>query len=194
MSTNEVFDGKRTSNVGYTEADRPAPINAYGSSKLAGEEGARTAFVRAGRSSRLMVVRTAWLYGPPGRDFPSKIIAAADALPAGESLRVVADEVSSPTYSLDLAAGLVRLLTDHAPAGTYHLVNRGHASRLEIAQRVLAHCRPNRTVAPISQRDFTRASTPPAWSALGTSAVPKNLRLRWWREAIDDYLSTICPD
>ena len=83
ISTNEVFDGRRTDGVAYTEADPAAPINPYGVSKLEGEQLATKAFSRTGADSNLWIVRTAWLFGPPGNDFPHKILAAADRLAGG---------------------------------------------------------------------------------------------------------------
>ncbi len=79
ISTNEVFDGRRVDGVGYVERDEVRPINPYAASKAAGERLAKDAFDRGGRSGRLWIVRTAWLFGPPGNDFPSKMISAADA-------------------------------------------------------------------------------------------------------------------
>src|SRR5689334_2355934 len=79
ISTNEVFDGRPPSDHrlrGYRPTDAPAPINAYGRSKFAGERYAEAAY--AGSSRGLWVIRTAWLFGPPGDDFPSKILAAAE--------------------------------------------------------------------------------------------------------------------
>jgi len=94
VSTNEVFDGLRTDGRPYGAADLPSPANAYGAAKLAGERLAREAFwatgddfaaaalmppaVRSNTVPPLAIVRTAWLFGPPGADFPAKILAAAD--------------------------------------------------------------------------------------------------------------------
>jgi dTDP-4-dehydrorhamnose reductase len=90
VSTNEVFDGSRLDGVGYAPTDEPRPANPYGASKLAGETAALRAFDGGGT---LGIVRTAWLFGPPGPDFPRKIADAADrSTAAGEPLRVVADE------------------------------------------------------------------------------------------------------
>jgi dTDP-4-dehydrorhamnose reductase len=193
VSTNEVFDGARRDGQGYRETDPPRPINPYGVSKLAGEELASDAFNRAGRSGSLLIVRTAWLYGPPGNDFPSKIIAAADRLPPDEPFEVVADEVGSPTYALDLARALVRLVLDDPGGGVCHLVNAGYASRLEVAQRVLAHCRPGRATSAISRAQFVRASTAPAWAVLENSrAAALGVTLRPWPDALSDYLASLC--
>jgi dTDP-4-dehydrorhamnose reductase len=193
VSTNEVFDGDRTDGLGYRETEPPHPVNAYGASKLAGEEQATEAFARLGTADGLLIARTAWLYGPPGNDFPSKIIAAADRLPPGEPLNVVADEIGSPTYSLDLADAIVRLVLVGAPGAYYHLVNAGRASRLEVASSVLARCRPERVAAGITRMQFVRASTPPAWAVLeNTRAAALDITLRPWHEALADYLELLC--
>ncbi len=192
VSTNEVFDGERTDGKGYRETDPPNPINSYGASKFAGEQQAADAFARSGRADDLLITRTAWLFGPPGDDFPAKILAAADRLPAAEPLRVVTDEVGSPTYSADLANAMARLLLLDPPAGTYHLVNAGHASRLDLAGRVLARCRPQRATVAISRTQFVRASRPPAWAVLeNTRAAALGVTLRPWQAAVDDYVPAL---
>jgi dTDP-4-dehydrorhamnose reductase len=189
ISTNEVFDGTRADRTPYAEDDPIGPANAYGRSKLAGERAATTAF---GEEPGLWIVRTAWLYGPPGNDFPSKIVAASDRLGSEEALPVVADEWGSPTYTLDLARGLLELVgaTD---GGVFHLVNEGVASRFAWAQAVLASCRPGRWLRPISQEEFSRPSKPPAWGALDTTrARGAGVPMRGWEDALGDYLATIC--
>jgi dTDP-4-dehydrorhamnose reductase len=192
ISTNEVFDGARTDASGYSEDDATIPPNAYGASKLRGEELARQAYEGAGLADRLWVVRTAWLYGPPGNDFPTKILAAADRLPPGERLKVVTDEIGSPTYTADLAAAILDLV-GKAPGGIYHLAAPGAASRFDVAAEVVARCRPSVQLAPISRHDFVRASTPPAWGVLDSGrAASHGVTVRPWREALADYLSELC--
>ena len=125
ISTNEVFNGR--SDRPYGEDDKPNPINPYGSSKRSGEQMAAH-YLKNG----LYIVRTAWVYGG-GHMFPEKILAAADKF--GE-LRVVTDEVSNPTYTLDLAAAVAQLVRTRA-YGIYHFTNAGYCSRYEYAQEVL---------------------------------------------------------
>lgn len=192
VSTNEVFDGARNDGRGYLETDEVRPVNEYGASKLAGEEAARDAFAQSGREDLLRIARTAWLYGPPGNDFPTKIIAAADRLEPGSALRVVSDEFGSPTYTVDLARALVELV-ELTPAGVYHLTAAGHASRYEVAQEVLGRCRPGTAMEPTSQSDFQRVSSPPPWGVLDCSrAASYGITLRDWHEALAEYLSSIC--
>jgi dTDP-4-dehydrorhamnose reductase len=183
VSTNEVFDGRRDDGRGYDEDDPTGPINPYGASKLAGEEAAREAFDGA---AGLCIVRTAWLYGPPGNDFPDKITAAADKVEG--PLPVVDDEIGSPTYVLDLARAIWELVA-HVDGGTYHLVNSGSASRYEWARAVLDVRRPGRELRPISADEFERASAPPRWGVLDTSrAAAAGVTMRPWQDALAEYL------
>lgn len=190
VSTNEVFDGSREDGQGYREDDPVGPANPYGVSKLAGELAAREAY--PGAVDGLWIVRTAWLYGPPGNDFPTKILAAADRLTPGDPLRVVADEIGSPTYTPDLARALLDLL-EATRGGTFHLCGADVASRFDFASAVLDRCRQGLTMLPISRREFVRASNPPPWAVLDCSAAAQlGVGIRSWREALAEYLPTIC--
>jgi dTDP-4-dehydrorhamnose reductase len=191
FSTNEVFNGERIDLVGYSESDPPNPTNGYGKSKFAGEELARAAF---GSAPGLWIIRTAWLYGPPGNDFPTKILAASDARGDGEPLPVVADEWGTPTFAHDLARAAIDL-AGAVDGGLFHLVGSGGiASRHDWAKAVLDRCRPGRSLVATSQRDFARASVPPPWGVLDSTraAVEAGVVLRDWRAALEDYLETIC--
>ncbi len=252
ISTNEVFDGRRTDRLPYAEDDPVAPANAYGRSKRAGEEavlagvglvdGARVpaglAIGDGGTASgageqglaaapsgaetpgrmeapgrvvereaapsrveapghpperdepRRWVVRTAWLYGPPGADFPARIIAAAVRAAAdGTILRLVADEIGSPTRAADLASGIVALVRARPESGVYHLVNAGRASRAEWADAVLREVDIRVGTERVRGATWERASTPPAWGVLGTGrAAQLGIMLRDWRAALFDEL------
>jgi dTDP-4-dehydrorhamnose reductase len=184
VSTNEVFDGRLAHGRGYRPDDRVGPLNAYGESKLAGERAAQTAFARAGADRQLAIVRTAWLFGPPGDDFPTKILAAAErARRTREPLRVVADEIGSPTYAPDLAEAIVKLVAAGKANGVQHVVNAGAVSRADWARAILRQAGMDGAVEDISSTAWPRASTPPAWAVLD-SDVP----LRPWSDALADYL------
>jgi dTDP-4-dehydrorhamnose reductase len=199
VSTNEVFDGRRTDGRGYVPDDEPRPINPYGASKRAGEVAAREAFLRHGgvvaaeagadpAGPRLAIVRTAWLFGPPGNDFPAKILAAADrARAAGESLRVVGDEIGSPTYAPDLAEAIVELLAAGVPAGIHHVVNGGAISRAGWARAVLAAARIDVAVEEVPLATWVRPSAAPAWAVLQPTPLPGE-PLRRWEAAMSDYV------
>lgn len=189
ISTNEVFDGTRTGGRGYASDDPTSPPNPYGASKLAGEIAARKAYGERATSAQLAILRTAWLYGPPGDDFPAKILAAAArARGAGEPLRLVVDEWGSPTYTADVADALVDLLGSGEIAGTHHTVDAGIASRAEWAREVLRLAGVDVETCEVSRAEWTRASDPPAWAVLAPTPLPSGEPLRDWRLALADYM------
>lgn len=191
VSTNEVFDGRRQDGHGYTPSDAPAPGNPYGTSKLDGERRAQAAFERS-TGSRLGIVRTAWLFGAPGGDFPSRILAAADrAAATGEPLRVVGDERGTPSYTADVADGIVELLADDAIAGIHHIVNGLFASRADWARYTVARAGLDVEVVDIPMASWSRPSTPPRWGVLEPTPLPSGEPLRDWPDAMADYAPTL---
>lgn len=203
VSTNEVFDGERTDGRGYAAGDPARPVSPYGASKLAGETAALDAYEAAtGRrigpapgggaapgGSQLAIVRTAWLFGPPGGDFPAKIVAAAErARAAGEPLRVVADEHGNPTSTTDLAEAIVELLGSGAPEGIHHCVNVGVVSRAGWARELLRRMDVDVAIDEIPSSTWPRPSRPPRWGALAATPLPSGEPMRPWTEALADDL------
>ena len=177
VSTNEVFDGQK--GQPYLEWDQPRPINAYGASKLAGEF-----FVRS-LVNRHYIVRTAWLYALGGDNFPEKIIRAADER---GSLRVVVDEISSPTYAPDLAHA-IRQLIETGLYGTYHFTNAGVSSRYQFALKILQLSdRGSVSVEPITSDQYPRLSSPPLNAVLrNVCGAFHGITLRPWEQALRAY-------
>ncbi len=193
VSTNEVFDGRRSDGRGYAPTDATAPLNPYGASKLAGERAATDAYQGGGASGALGIARTAWLYGPPGNDFPSKILAVAERwTPGGEPLRLVADEIGSPTFTHDLAEAIAELIGGAAVEGIHHIVNTGTASRADWARELLRQVKLSAVpTADVPASTWTRASTPPAWGVLEPTPLPGGEALRDWSAALADYLPAL---
>jgi dTDP-4-dehydrorhamnose reductase len=188
VSTNEVFAGDREDGAGYAPNDPTAPPNAYGRSKLAGEQAATEAFARGGGRGSLGIARTAWLFGPPGRDFPHKILdAAAKALTDDQPLRVVGDEWGTPTYAADVADAIVELLAADALPGIHHLVNGGIATRAAWAEDVLARSGVRTPVESVPGTTWVRASVPPRWGVLAPTPLPGGEPMRPWQAAMADY-------
>jgi dTDP-4-dehydrorhamnose reductase len=186
VSTNEVFAGDRSDGRGYGPDDRPAPGNPYAASKLEGERLATAAFADARAS--LGIVRTAWLFGVPGRDFPSRILDAAErAAAAGEPLRAVADEWGTPTFVHDLAEAIVELLAEDAVGGIHHLVNAGVASRADWARDVVTRTGVRTDVLDVPAATWQRPSRPPRWGVLAATPLPSGEPIRPWTEAMADY-------
>jgi dTDP-4-dehydrorhamnose reductase len=193
VSTNEVFDGRRTDGRAYAAGDATNPINPYGESKLAGETAAAAAYGAV--DARLGIVRTAWLYGPPGNDFPAKILAAAErARGAGERLKVVSDEFGSPTFTRDLAEAIVELLGSGDVGGIHHLVNGGVASRADWARELFRQAGLVVGIEEVPASTWPRASTPPAWAVLAPTPLPGGEPMRRWQEALADYAPLLVRD
>jgi len=198
ISTNEVFDGTRTDGLGYAPDDQRRPINAYGAAKAEAERLAIAAYEADGVRGRLGIVRTSWLYGPPGNDFPEKIARAAlRARDAGEPLRAVADETGVPTYTPDLAEAIVELVGSDAVAGDgerwriHHLVNGGRATRADWAREVLRATGIGVEVVDVPGSTWQRASTPPAWAVLEPTPLPSGEPMRAWQEAFADAVPAL---
>ena len=192
ISTNEVFDGRRTDGRGYAPDDQRNPINAYGRSKLEGEQLAHDSMYEDG-GWPLAIIRTSWLHGPPGGDFPAKIASAAlRAKAAGEPLRVVGDEIGTPTYTPDVAEAIMELIYEDALcrhgelARIHHLVNGGTASRADWAREVLRATRIDVEVDEVPGSTWQRSSTPPLWAVLEPTPLPSDEPMRDWREAFAD--------
>ena len=143
----------------------------------------------SGTGPALAIVRTAWLYGPPGNDFPAKILAAAErARAAGEPLRVVSDEFGSPTSTADLAEAVVELVGSGAIGGTWHVVNAGAVSRADWAREVLRLTRTEVPLEEVPAATWPRASTAPRWAVLEPSLLPSGEPLRPWHRALADQV------
>lgn len=193
ISTNEVFDGLRTDGRPYAADAPPSPGNAYGLSKLAGERAASEAFADAEAEADLAIVRTAWLYGPPGRDFPDKILdAAARAMASGTSMRLVADELGNPTYVQDLARAILSLAAVDFPTSIHHVTNSGWASRADWAREVLQIAGlDDIPIEDVSWRTWSRPSNPPPRAILEPTDIPGGVALRDWRAATGEYVPAL---
>ena len=179
VSTNEVFDGLKGES--YAESDAPNPINAYGRSKLEGEEQARALV------DRFYIVRTAWLYGG-GRDFPSKILAAASQQP---ELTVVTDEIATPTLAGDLAQAIARLV-EIGVYGVYHFTNSGECSRFEWAREVLRLAgRSDVALKPTTLAEYNAYPPKPPYTALRNEAGARlGITLRPWQKALAEHFAS----
>jgi dTDP-4-dehydrorhamnose reductase len=189
VSTNEVFDGTRTDGRGYRPDDQRRSVNPYGASKLAAELGIE-GLAAARPGAGFAIVRTSWLHGPPGNDFPARIAAAAiRARAAGDPLRVVADEIGTPTYAPDVAEAVVELIAEDALIGAgpapavHHLVNTRRASRADWAREVLRATGIEVDVIDVPGSSWQRASSPPSWAVLAPTPLPSGEPMRDWRDA-----------
>ncbi len=180
ISTEQVFSG--TNHKGYSEDDSPHPVNIYGLTKWQGEQ----ALINSG--VRYYIVRTSWLFGkarqrgkPRGMNFIETILQKARN---GNDLQVVDDQFGRPTYTRDLAVGILSLLTNYPP-GIYHLVSQGIASWYDLASYVLQISGIDGKIKPCSSSDFPTVAKRPAYGILNSTKFPY---LRHWQEAVKEYL------
>jgi dTDP-4-dehydrorhamnose reductase len=176
VSTDYVFAGDAT--TPYEAGSPTAPTSAYGRTKLAGEQAVLAA------SPSAYVVRTAWVYGATGNNFV-KTMARLER--SHDTLRVVDDQRGSPTWSYDLATGLVDLARHAPPGGVYHCTNAGECTWYDLARAVFEQlgADPGR-VTPCSTEEYPRPAPRPAYSVLSDASwrAAGLTPLRPWREAL----------
>ena len=180
LSTDYVFDGRK--GAPYVETDPVSPLSAYARSKVAGEDAVRAIV------PRWAIIRTAWLFGVFGKNFVKTIVEKATA---GGPLRVVDDQVGSPTYARDLAEAIQQLLSRQL-TGIYHVTNGGHCSWYAFAKAILQQAGlATVPVSPMSTAELGRPAPRPAFSVLANQAwVAAGLPpLRPWHEALAAMLA-----
>ncbi|MGB9607822.1 MAG: dTDP-4-dehydrorhamnose reductase [bacterium] len=181
ISTDYVFDGKKGSP--YIEIDEPNPINEYGKSKLGGEK------VILMLLRRFFIVRTAALFGEKGKNFVTTILNKAKE---GKPLGVVADQIVSPTYTLDLARAIAELI--YSPFyGIYHITNQGETSWFNFAERIVSLAGLSTKINPITSAEWPSPAKRPPYSALRSLSWThfRFQPLRSWQEALSDFLTQI---
>lgn len=181
VSTDYVFDG--TAREPIAEDGEIGPISIYGKSKLKGEEAIQEIL------DKYFIVRTAWLYGINGKNFPKTMLELAENHP---EITVVYDEVGTPTYTPDLAYGLSQLIeTDFY--GIYHLTNSGSCSWCEFARYIFEIAERDVKVIPVTASEFSRPAPRPSYSVLKNKNWIDNgfEPLRDYKEAITEYIGLI---
>jgi dTDP-4-dehydrorhamnose reductase len=190
FSTDFVFDGEKRQP--YDEEDLPRPASVYAASKLAGEH-----FARA-YCERPLVIRTCGLYGVGGSrsragNFVDKMIELAEQ---DRPIRVVADQIVTPTFVGDLADAVVALLDHEAEAaagyyGLYHLTNSGECSWHDFAAAIFAETGMRANLIPVSSAEYAAPARRPPYSVLAHTRLRALglADLRPWREALRAYLA-----
>lgn len=190
ISTDYVFDG--TSDSPYHEYDNPNPLSIYGKTKRAGEVLVQTL------SSRYFIVRTSWVYGRQGSNFVKTILRLGREK---DYLKVVRDQVGSPTYTKDLAAFLIELVeTDFY--GIYHASNSGDCSWYEFACAILEEAerltgQPFKAkINPCTTEEYPLPAPRPQHSVMGHLALLSNgfSEFRHWREALKESMAELLAE
>jgi len=180
ISSDYVFDGQ--ANIPYNENSVPNPRSAYGRSKLDGEKGA---LLHHGS----MIIRTSWLYSSYGSNFVKTILVKAKE---HDSLKVVFDQIGSPTWAADLAEAILSIIAGVIRnriafnAGVYHYSNEGVCSWYDLAMETVKEAGLQCKIIPILSKDYHAAAKRPFYSVLDKSKIKENysLEIPHWRNSL----------
>lgn len=185
ISTDYVFSGAPNGGVPLDECALPAPVSAYGETKLLGEQYVRD-FCR-----RHFIVRTAWLYGYNGKNFVKTMVNLAKT---HDTITVVNDQLGNPTNAVDLAYHILKLAVSH-DYGTYHCTCNGVCSWYDFASEIIRLSGLPCTVKPCTSAEYAAAhpesANRPAWSALDNRALRCSVgdQMRDWKDAIQAFFN-----
>ncbi|MGW2254621.1 SDR family oxidoreductase [Kitasatospora sp. NPDC001660] len=189
ISSDYVFDGVDAPEQGYRETDVPNPLSVYGLTKLAGERIAQ-------ETPEHLVIRTSWLFGGAAEN-NDDVLATIRAAERGERQQLIADQISRPTYTVDLAHAIVTLLTlAEVPTGTLHIAGGGTASRYQLGEHALLAYDPRLgaehppTAVPFDDADFIGAR--PRTSVLNTDRLTAlGVTLPTWQDAVARHCAAL---
>lgn len=180
-STDYVFNGK--SRRPYTLADHPCPLSRYGQSKLLGEQQVMR------HANHYFLIRVSWVFGSGKSNFVKKILEWSENR---ESITVVDDQISSPTYTRDLAQATLDIIKT-GQYGLYHCTNTGYCSRFDYAAYVLQQVGWAGEIIPGKSSDFNSPAARPQFSALDNFGIKHAIGydMPSWQDAINRFLHEI---
>ena len=178
ISTDYVFDG--TSNRPYRESDKVNPISQYGTTKRKGE----TALIALAPES--IIIRTAWLYSPHGRNFVKTMLRLFKSQP---EVKVVCDQIGTPTYARDLAKAILKIVNSNQwVAGIYHFTDEGVASWYDFA-KAIARISGNTgcKITPIPSEEYPQGASRPYYSVLDRTRIKATygVEIPHWESLVD---------
>jgi len=193
ISTDYVFDGRQERTAVYSEDYKTNPINIYGKSKLAGEEEIKKIL------EKYFIIRTAWLFGLQGNNF---VYTMLRLFKERDVVKVVEDQWGSPTYTVDLAGAILKIVEDNSVSyGIYHFTNKDMTSWYEFARTIykkakrlgLVESNKKVEIQPIKTEDYSTAAKRPRYSVLSKEKIKREfgLKIRDWDEALEDFLVSL---
>lgn len=189
ISTDYVFSGKHW--LPYREDSTVDPLGVYGATKAAGER----AILASG--CQHLIIRSAWLYSPYGRNFCKTVL---EQLRTRETMKVVSDQIGTPTYAFDLARFIVEIISrrDFAHQGIYHYTDSGVASWYDFATAIKALACPESSckILPCTTSDYPTRARRPAYSVLDKAKIARDFDIipPHWAASLRDCLSRIAAD
>lgn len=172
ISTDYVFNGEGKSP--YKPTDKPDPLNNYGLTKLEGEKAVQD------NLEKFYICRTSWLYGIHGKNFVETMLSLATKT----ELKVVDDQVGCPTWTVELANGIVKLLQNQAEYGFYNVCGGGETSWYGFAREVFDTAGLNVNIKPCKTEEFPRPAKRPHYSVMSNNKICRN-----WKVALKDYMA-----
>jgi dTDP-4-dehydrorhamnose reductase len=181
LSTDFIFDGK--SERSYTEEDTPNPINAYGKSKLKGEQ------LLIETNCKHCILRIQWTYGHHGKNFVKKILTLAKTT---QHLKVIDDQIGSPTATSEVA-DVILSLVQKKPHGIFHFAAEGFVSRYDYAKLIVEKMNLPVDIIPCKAADFKTLAVRPLNSRFNCSKIKKllNINIKSWQEPLEHFLRQI---
>jgi len=193
ISTDYVFDGRQKEPFTYSEDNKTNPINIYGKSKLAGEEEIKKIL------KEYFIIRTAWLYGAKGNNF---VYTMLRLFKERDMVKVVEDQWGSPTYTVDLAGAILKIIEDDSVSyWIYHFTDEGMTSWYEFARTIckkakrLGLIEDNKKIEiqPIKTEDYPTAAKRPRYTVLSKEKIKRefNLKIKDWDKALENFLVSL---
>ena len=176
ISTDYVFDG--TNNRPYVETDAPCPTSVYGKTKLAGEEALMSVCPAS------VIIRTSWLYSEFGANFVKTMLRLGNER---EELRVIFDQIGTPTYAGDLATAIMSVIdADEFVSGIYHYSNEGVCSWYDFTVKIVELAGYGCRVMPIETKDYPTRASRPQYSVLNKKRIKNiyNIEIPHWEESL----------
>jgi dTDP-4-dehydrorhamnose reductase len=183
VSTDFVFKGDQP--VPLTESDLAAPINVYGLTKLEGEQAV------IDNLKKYYILRTSWLYSEYGNNFVKTMLKLGAER---DKLKIVADQVGTPTYGMDLAACILNIISSKTTAyGTYHYSNEGVASWYDFAKAIFDISGTQVKTLPIKTSEYPTRAIRPAYSVMDKSKIKQtfNIEIPYWRDSLITCINKI---
>lgn len=171
ISTDYVFNGQASSPILPT--DKTEPLNNYGLTKLEGEEAVKK------YCKKYFIARTSWLYGIHGKNFVETMISLADK----PELKVVDDQIGCPTWTVELANGILKLI-ESKDYGIYHVCGSEYTSWYGFAKEIFEKLELKVNLKPCTTNEFPRPAKRPAYSVMENNNICRNWKLALW-----DYLN-----
>jgi len=183
ISTDYVFDG--LSKLPLSENSNTNPINEYGSSKLKGEQ------VCLKNDTNSIIIRTSWLYSSFGNNFLKTMI---ELMKKNNSVKVVNDQMGSPTYAYDLAKVILKIIVNYkTESGLFHYSNEGEISWFEFARSIRELYKLDCEIIGVSSKEFKTLAKRPQYSLLNKLKIKKifNLEIPNYKQSLEDCIKVI---